>query len=278
MKHGPRRGLITVVLALALVAYISSAHQLASLPRSMQEDVLRVRLPPLLQVWQAGGDRYLAADLAVVRSALVGAHVTDGETYRIQAALQADAAILNPRHEDNYYIANAILPWQGYVSETQFILKRAAQARPWDAWPAFFYSFNLGYFERQHDEAARWAEEAASRSSDNANAFRALAAKWYERGDDTEHAIDMIQRIQRSTPDPRVQRLLSARIQRLEGLRALREAASTYQARFGKPPEQLQALVDSGLIIALPDDPLRLGYTLDTQGMPQLAVARNQLQ
>ncbi|WP_162846657.1 hypothetical protein [Corticibacter populi] len=260
----------------ALLLYALAVWHLAPLPRPEQEDVLRVRLPLLLQVFQAGGDRYLAADLNVIRSATVGGSVTDGETYRIQAAIQLDAARLNPRHEDNYYIAAAIVPWQGYVAEAQDILRLASDARPWDMMPPFFYAFNAAYFEHAYDEAGQWAEKAAQRVGEpNATALRTMAAKWYERGDDPDQAIEMIERIKQLNLDAKVLPLLDARIQRLQGLKVLREAAARFQARYGHSPTRLQDLLDAGLLPALPPDPLRIGYVLDAQGVPQLALSRN---
>lgn len=270
--HGWRIPLgLVAVLAFAL--YVASVLHLSPLPRPQQEDVLRVRLPVLLQVLQAGGDRYLAADLNVIRSATVGGGVTDAETYRIQAAIQLDAARLNPRHEDNYYIAAAIVPWLGYVDEAQEILRRASDSRPWDMMPPFFYAFNAAYFRQEYDEAGQWAEKAALRVGEpNATALRTMAAKWYERGNDPAQAIEMIERIKQMNLDPKVLPLLNARIARLEGLQVLRQAATQFHQQTGHPPAQLQDLLQAGLLPALPQDPLEIGYVLDAQGVPQLAM------
>lgn len=262
-----------LVAVLAFALYVASVLHLSPLPRPQQEDVLRVRLPVLLQVLQAGGDRYLAADLNVIRSATVGGGVTDAETYRIQAAIQLDAARLNPRHEDNYYIAAAIVPWLGYVDEAQKILRRASDSRPWDMMPPFFYAFNAAYFRQEYDEAGQWAEKAALRVGEpNATALRTMAAKWYERGNDPTQAIEMIERIKQMNLDPKVLPLLDARIARLEGLQVLRQAATQFHQQTGQPPAQLQDLLQAGLLPALPQDPLEIGYMLDAQGVPQLAM------
>lgn len=261
---------------LAVGLYAASVAQLSPLPRPQQPDVLRVRLPLLLQVLQAGGDRYLAADLNVIRSATVGGGVTDSETYRIQAAIQRDAARLNPLHEDNYYIAAAIVPWQGYVAEAQEILRLASNARSWDMMPPFFYAFNAAYFEHEYEKAGQWAEQAAQRAGgSNATALRAMAAKWYERGDDPQQAIEMIERIKLLSQDAKVLPLLDARIQRLRGLKTLRAAAQAYRQQTGKPAMQLQDLVDAGVLADIPADPLKIGYLIDGAGTPQLATTRN---
>lgn len=263
-------------VALAVLVYALTVRHLSDLPRQQVAEGLRVRVPVLLQVMQAGGDRYLAADLAVIRSITVGTEITDSETLRVQAALAEDASLMNPRHEDNYYMAAALLPWQGYVEPGQMVLKRAADARTWDMWPAFFYAFNASYFERKHVEAAQWAELAALRTGEpNASALRTMAAKWVEREGDPAQGIEMIERLKTITHDPRSLRLMDARIERLRGLQVLQRAAQAYHAQQKKPLSNLEQLIEAGVLKALPRDPLGMGYQLDANGVPQLMTKEN---
>jgi hypothetical protein len=151
-----------LIAALCWGAFAYSGLRLHDYDRLDQRlEVLRVRLPLLVQLLYSGGDPYLATNLNVFRSILVDASVTEQETYRIQGQLQADAASFNPRHEDNYYIAAAILPWNGQVEAGQEVLLKAAQSRQWDMWPAFYYAFNgqrLLHNEAQtmHRHCAAW--------------------------------------------------------------------------------------------------------------------------
>ena len=262
-------------VGLAVLAYVAAVWHLEQLPRPQAAEGLRVRMPVLLQVLQAGGDRYLAADLAVIRSITGDTAIKDSETLRVQAALAEDASLMNPRHEDNYYMAAALLPWQGHVQAGQVALERAAQARPWDMWPAFFYAFNISYFEHRYEEAARWAEIAALRTEEpNASAMRTMAAKWHERGNEAEQAIDMIERLKTITRDANALRLMDARIVRLRGLQLLQNAAQNYRQKHAAPLTSLGQLVEAGLLPAVPDDPLGLGYELDAAGIPQLATQK----
>lgn len=276
MSRQLRPWITAAIVLLAVALYAFTVRHLSDLPRQQVAEGLRVRVPVLLQVMQAGGDRYLAADLAVIRSITVGTEVTDSETLRVQAALAEDTSLMNPRHEDNYYMAAALLPWQGYVEPGQTVLKRAAEARAWDMWPAFFYAFNASYFERKHTEAAEWAELAALRTGEpNASALRAMAAKWVEREGDPAQGIEMIERLKTITQDPRSLRLMDARIERLRGLQTLQQAAQTYHAQQKKPLSKLEQLVETGVLQALPHDPLGMGYQLDINGVPQLATKGN---
>lgn len=263
------RGVLVLLAAWAVFAWVG-LQQRDGARLDADTQVLRVRLPIPVQLAYAGGDPYLAANLNVFRSLMVDARVTEEETYRIQGQLQEDAALFNPWHEDNYYVAAAILPWNGQVETSQRILLAAAQRRQWDMWPAFFYAFNAMYFERDMARAGRWAEQAALRDPNNASALRAMAAKWYERGDDPVFALGILRAMHEQSKDDNFRRLLAARMQRLEGLRALRRAWQAYQAEQGKPPASLEDLLGYAGLVQLPQDPLLLGYVLDAAGVPQL--------
>lgn len=234
-------------------------------------EVLRVRMPIPVQLAYSAGDPYLAANLNVFRSLMVEARVTEEETYRIQGQLQADAAFFNPRHEDNYYVGAAILPWNGQVAAAQDVLLRAAQSRDWDMWPAFYYAFNAMYFERDMGRAGHWAEVAAERHPGNAAALRDMAAKWYSLGDDPEVAMNILVGMFEQSKDENFRALLAARIVRLDGLQKLRAAASAYRERNQHAPSSLEDLIGYANLEAVPEDPLQLGYVLSSEGQPQLA-------
>lgn len=257
---------------LAWVVFAGAGYSLREQPRlEVQSELLRVRLPLLVQLAYSGGDPFLAANTNVFRSLMVSASVTERETYRIQGQLQVDAARFNPWHEDNYYVGAAILPWNGQVEAGQFVLLSAARLRDWDMWPAFYYAFNAMYFERDMARAGHWAEVAAQRHPRNAPALRSMAAAWYERGDDPRDAMGILQAMHDQSTDENFRALLQARMQRLAGLSALRQAAVAYRQQHARPPTSLEQLLGYAGLEALPQDPLAIGYSLDQQGQPQLA-------
>lgn len=263
---------VLLLFVLGWAGFAATSLTLRDQPRlDERAEVLRVRLPILVQLNNAFSDAFLAANLNVFRSLMVDFRITEGETYRIQAQLQADAAFFNPRHEDNYYVGAAILPWNGQVDAAQVVLRSAAENRAWDMWPAFFYAFNAMYFEQNMGKAGHWAEVAAQRHPKNAAALRDMAAKWYERGDDPRIAIGILKAMHDQSRDESFRRLLEARLQRLKGLLALREAAADFRAQRGRSPEILAQLVGFAGLNSIPSDPLKLGYLLDAKGIPQLA-------
>ena len=101
-----------------------------------------------------------------------------------------------------------------------------------------------------------------------------LFRSWHEHTNEAAQAIDMIERLKTITRDANVRRLMDARIARLHGLQLLQNAAQVYRQKHAAPLTSLEQLVEAGLLPAVPDDPLGLGYELDAAGIPQLATQK----
>ncbi|WP_332745170.1 hypothetical protein [Hydrogenophaga sp.] len=219
-----------------------------------------IAAPVLLALF--GGDRFLAANLETMRLAATGVDWGQADTgYLVRA--QQEVAELNPCHEDNYYLANGLLTWGGADREGTEVLRRAMHCRFWDELPAFFYGFNQWFFNKDIAEASRALELAAQRATGNAAGFRKMAVMLQaERFADEKLALDyLIEQRDAARDDPKLQQMLDKRVVRLQGLVALREAQRRFEAKNGALAS-LEQLVESGLLPALPEDPLRLGYEL----------------
>jgi hypothetical protein len=224
------------------------------------QDRVVIAAPILLTLY--GGDRFLAADLETMRLAATGMEGGQSDAnYLIRA--QQVVAQLNACHEDNYYLANGLLTWGGAVSEGNQVLRAAVQCRTWDFVPAFFYGINLAFFQRETVEAQRILELGAQRSPENAAGLRKLAVMLQaETFADEQLALDyLIQQRDAARDDPKLQQMLDKRVVRLQGLVDLREAQRQFEAANGAL-QRLDQLVEAGLLAALPEDPLRLGYEL----------------
>jgi len=231
-----------------------------------------VAIPPLVQVPLAAGDRYLAANIEVFRAMIVGAEVRDPATFKVLGIVQKSAALLNPVHEDNYYISQAILPWNGQVEADKFIQQSATSARPWDPLPPFFLGFDHFYFLRDPVAGAKIIRIAAERSPPgNREALTAMSARWAEKGDDPRTAIVMIEALAKNTRHQELKKHLEARLERMKGLAELRDSAKVFAEKQGRPLRRLEELVEVGVLKALPNDPLGEGYTIDSQGTPMMA-------
>lgn len=261
-----------LVLVLGAVGFTTATQQLGLKARPQVSSELLVVPPAFVQVVMAGGDRYLAANVAVVRS-LLNPLVNDGyERFRGQAKAQLDASWLNPRHEDNYYIAAALLPWAGHVQAGEQILQRAADGRPFDMLPPFFLAFDHFYFDQNPALGAQWMYVAAGRaeSEENRTSLSRIASRWAERGSNAQEALKMVQAMEAQARGTALKQYLGQRAERLRVLVPLQEAAIAYMRKRGVPPVHLDDLIKAGLLARIPRDPQGLGFELDAQGMPQL--------
>ncbi|MDP3977122.1 MAG: hypothetical protein Q8P85_03870 [Pseudomonas sp.] len=252
--------LLLALLGFALFSAASQwrAHTPAPVPPVIEGRVV-IAAPVLLVLF--GGDRFLAASLETMRLAATGVDWGQADTGYLVRAQQV-VAELNPCHEDNYYLANGLLAWGGADREGTEVLRRAMQCRFWDELPAFFYGFNQAFFNKDIAEASRALELAAQRATGNAAGFRKLAVMLQaETFADEKLALDYLTGQRDAASDPKLRGMLDKRVVRLQGLVALREAQRRFEAKNGALVS-LEQLVEAGLLPALPDDPLRLGYEL----------------
>lgn len=228
------------------------------------EPAAAVVMPAAAQVLFYAGDRYLAATVESVRASMSGGTLREDEAvFRLRA--HRVASQLNPCHEDNYWIGNAELTWGGAHELGFDLLRRAMDCRFWDEWPAFFYGFNLQFFRRDVVAAGVALETAAQRADQkNAAAYRKFAVMLRAAEfEDARLALELVQRERDKATDPRLREMLNQRVTRLEGLVVLREARRQFEARFGRPLAEPGELLSSGVLAALPRDPLKLGYTFE---------------
>jgi hypothetical protein len=264
------RGAFLVLLLPALTAYLVAVNFLSGKRASSMAPELSVRLPLAAQVVMAGGDRHLAANLAGFRVLVADTIRMKQDEFHTQAQLQKDISWLNPAHEDNYYIAAAILSEPPLIPAAQYVLRRAADARPRDWLPLFYYGFNLYHFEKNPVAGAAALLEGVQRTNDIGEQWglQALAARWIERGYRTDEAARLVGEMARSAPPGGFKRYLSMRQGRLMQLERLRKLAGDFKAMYGRPLSRIEELVEKKLIDQLPVDPLKVGFAVDPAGEP----------
>ena len=258
-------------LAVALLCFVLFVLQLPVLygrPRPQSSPEMEVALPRFVQVLMAAGDRYLAANLAGFRALVASTERMNAENYRILGIVQSDLSWLNPAHEDNYYIAAAILPWNQEVDAAQVILRRASEARPFDWNPAFYFAFNAMHFKKAPVEGADWLRIAAEHARDEMTKIQLqqLAAQWVAKGEDKQLAIRMHRALAKETHHAAFARFLERRATRLENVYLLEEALIRFKELAGKPPSSLEELISVGILPSLPKDPFGMPYSLNDRG------------
>lgn len=252
------------------LAYWGAVQKLSVVERAQSPVELLVSLPKSAQVLLAAGDRHLAANLSGFRVLVAATARMRADDYAVQARLQQDVSWFNPAHEDNYYIAANILPWNGHLDAAQGVLRRATAARTNDWQPAFYLGFHYYHFLKDPAEGARWLLTAAPRATSQQDrwSLENLAAQWLERGYKTATAAAMVDAMAENAPAGAFRNYLKARATRLHDLVRLRELTTIFRERTGRSPAALEDLVTAGLIGRIPEDPLGEGFSLDREGMP----------
>lgn len=277
MRH--RLPLLPLLLMLVggLVFWLAQ-EGLRGVTRFRPKAEIEVALPVFVQVAMAGGDRYLAASWSVIRALVTETSRMAREEYEILGQVQKDASWLNPAHEDNYYIAAAILPWEGQLDPTQVILRRATRARFFDYQPPFYYAFNLVHFKGDVLAASQWLQQAAEKLPDPEERLilQNFAARWLDRSQDLDTAARIVDAMAAQAKRKDFADYLRKRAQRLRDLALLRRAATVYVERQGKPAGSLNDLLKAGLVEKLPVDPFGFGYAIDAKGLPIFSSAAGQ--
>ncbi len=266
MRSGPwKAGLLTL---LAASIFVVTTQRLKTAPRQTVRVEMQVALPLFVQVFMAAGDRYLAANVAAIRALVVDNFQMKPDEFAILGKVQEDVSWLNPGHEDNYYIATAILPWAGEYDAAQRILARATKARYYDYQPALYYAFNLLHFKGDAVGASAWMREAAEKlpEGDERLQMQNLAAIWMDKAQDIDLAIRVVEAMAQQAKRKDFRHYLDMRVARLRVLKELRAAAAIYRERKGQALADVDDLVMSGMVSSLPVDPFGFGYELNKQG------------
>lgn len=261
MKFFRHSGCLCVfIIALLMMA----VGPLFSKPRLMADDGISVLMPVPIQLLLSGGDRFLAANAGYWRVLMMGANRQTKDVLLVLSETQLSISFLNPGHEDNYYTAAAVLPWEGFVAPTQTILQRAMDARPFDPYPVFYAAFNQAYFNSDGLGAAKIIREHAPSVTDEGlrQALFILGSKWASQGDNLQLSISVVQAMAQNAKELALRDYLNQRVLRLQNLKILRDASAEYERRLGHGPASLEALVEQRVIDKIPEDPLKGGYTL----------------
>lgn len=274
------RGKLALGLAIAVSAtlFVLTTGFLKTAPRQTVRAEMQVAIPLFVQVALTMGDRYLAANLASIRALVTETHKMKPDELPILAKVQDDVSWLNPGHEDNYYIAAAVLPWVGQVDAAQRILQRASVARRYDYQPAFFYAFNQLHFRGDAAGASAWLREAAVHLPEGNNRLQIqnLAATWLDKTQDLDLAIRVVEAMAAQSNRRDFARYLEMRAERLKQLKMLRAAADEYAIRKLRPLPDLDALITEGLLQSLPNDPFGFGFEVDAAGLVTLRTTPRQ--
>jgi len=195
-----------------------------------------------------------------------GQHYRSDRAYRWLAYMCDLVTDLDPRAEHVYRFAGVILPWEaGQADEGIRLLEKGIRVFP-DSWLLHYWlGFNYYFFKGDFGRAATSLRRAAQLPGAHPHAAR-LAALLYGEQYGANIAVEFLREMERSTDNAATREvvhrhLLDAQFQR--NVEQLAAATDAYRARFGSPPAALSALVDAGLVPAVPADPYGGKYELD---------------
>lgn len=275
------------VLVLLLCAYLALVP---SLKGYMDARPVAVKLGYLptgkVLRYTVGDQKALTAELAVLKVLFYFGSLVEEWQNRVSIPPEyygmyrmIESAIkLDPYNMDAYYFAQAAFTWEiDHASDVNRLLAYGMKYRTWDWYLPFFKGFNEAFFLKDYEAAGVDMQKAADLSG--SQLFTNLSARYFYESGHNDLGITYLQSMIAKERDPKVKSAYVMRLRALESIQVLEEALSTYQQQYGKTPDDLQALVESGLIEGLPLDPYGGHFYLDSTGKirssSSLAPAKN---
>lgn len=221
----------------------------STLPERKLSDVsVGVVMPIELDIFSHGGDTYLAANLSFLKT-LVYPPEGDVISLNYRAELHKRVSLLNPKHENNYYIATSSLPWEGSVFDAQFVLEKSIEARPFDSMPSFFYGLNALYFETNVSKALMNIRRAADIEQGPNKPFMKSLTSFIEKNEFNENLpLAYLRLIKGVVTSPVLYRQIESREKKLETVIEVKKAIINYKKKFGERPDSLEAIAEAGLL------------------------------
>jgi len=274
MKAAKHIGIILLLSLIVVYAVMFPAFE-RSRKNMRSVEMKGMTLPPVVIKLVSLEFRSLAADILFIRAS----QFYGGKVMNLAAATRDDWEWLNrnldviteldPYFEDPYQMGNALLTWDaGMITEANTLLKKGVEARSWDWQLPFFLGFNKFYFLNEGKSAADYLLLAYKRPG--AWPFLpTLASRLYNSEGRTKAAIAFLLNFWESEKDPRIKKEYELRITALKGVMEIEDAVRRFQKKSRTYPKNLAALLQAGLIKAIPKDPYGGVFYLGENGSVQ---------
>jgi tetratricopeptide (TPR) repeat protein len=185
--------------------------------------------------------------------------------WRIYRAVYT-ATRLDPYNMDAYYFAQAVLTWEtGMIEQALQLLKFGFAHRTWDWYLPFYISFNYAFFLKDYEKAGMYLAKAAELKPE-VEWYATLAARYYYEGGSTALALAYLQEMIPAARNEAIKKRLVTRAKAFEKVLQIEQAVAAFKERFQDDPEDLERLVNAGLLERIPDDPYGGNFYLDEQG------------
>lgn len=242
-------------------AYI---EQVATAPRG---DILRLITADFKQLVAA---TYIMNVLTYFggRSALASRDIQVPVNYRDMSLTLNAALKLDPYNMDAYYFAQAILVWdtRQFTLANQF-LEYGMRYRTWDYYLPFFAGFNYSYFLKDYAKAAHYFARAEELSGNPL--FAQLAGRYLHESGQTDHAIMYLSVMEKNARNDSVKKSFAVRLDAMKKVKLIETARDRYAERYGRLPDSVNQLVNTGFLSTKPADPYGGEFYLEKDGQVQ---------
>lgn len=195
-----------------------------------------------------------------------GAHYTTDRAYPWLARMCDIVTDLDPRAEHVYQFGGVILPWEAKDPDAGIrLLEKGIAAFP-ESW-RLPYHLGIVYYLFKNDDAAAAAHlAAASRLPGAPPLVGRVAALLHARQHGPEITLGFLRHLRESASSAEMRDVLDRSIVEAQAaldLERLGELASRYRAEQGRWPATVAAMVEAGLLRAVPPDPFGGSYEVD---------------
>ncbi len=159
------------------------------------------------------------------------------------------SSLLNPTYFDIYYISNAFLTWDvGLYNEANEILERGIRyVKDWKI--PFYLGFNYYFFLGDNKKGAEYIYLASTYpEAKSYNLLPLLASRLYYEENRIDIAIAIVMGQLREIKDTKLQRALLSRLESLQKVKLIYYAIDLFEKKFGRRPNNIEELVEVGLI------------------------------
>lgn len=236
-------------------------------------------MPPALARLTAGEFKGVMADFMTIEAASAigrylmqpGVRMRDlpPQAWDVIYEILETSQMLDPYFSDNYRLVQPFFAWEAQrPQQAIFFLKKGLEARTWDWELAFFIGFDYFYFLDDKVQASHYLQEAYSRPGGTGSITLAtLSAKLLQKAGKTEIAMAYLIGLLRQENSEMQRKAIELRLRDLQGVLIVERAVVVYTQRFGVPPENVELLVKTGILAAVPENSYnKMPYCIDKHG------------
>ncbi len=254
-------------VALLVAAVVTTSRRLAHhLPASGSTEPVYLPQAQYLQPMALGWRNALANLLWFRTISYFGQHYRSDRTYPWLAHMCELVTDLDPRAEHVYRFAGVILPWEANQVDAGIrLLEKGLREFP-DSWMLHYHlGFHYYFFRNDNETALAHLREAMTLPGAHPAVAR-LAAVLASHQYGPETTLAFLDEMRHDVDSTDVREVVIEHMREAQlaaDLETLRTAIATYRNRTGALPPSLPALVDAGVLAAVPADPYGGRYELD---------------